>query len=185
VFHPDEKFKTEQGFVAEVPLVLYCWKEDDTWYLKNITNPGKPYHVSADAEPGQAGPPRALFQELDDPDRLPAGVVHYDLPGGLAGEVRTTDGLTWAKFFAYLGLGPGLAWPGSGSRSRPSEPAPSRWRGPGRWLPPRSPAASARGSTWRTRRSTATSTRPRRRSTSPRSSRASLAPPRSHRAASP
>lgn len=105
VFHPDEKFETEQGYVAEVPLVLYCWKEDSTWYLENITNPGKPYHVTAEAEPGEAGPPRALFQKLDDPDRLPAGVVHYDLPGGLAGEVRTTDGLTWAKFFAYLGLG--------------------------------------------------------------------------------
>ncbi len=105
VFHPDEKFKTEQGYVAEVPLVLYCWKEGSTWYLKNITNPGKPYHVTAEAKPGEAGPPLALFQELDDPDRLPAGVVHYDLPGGPAGEVRTTDGLTWAKFFAYLGLG--------------------------------------------------------------------------------
>jgi hypothetical protein len=105
VFHPDEKFKTEQGYFAEVPLVLYCWKDDDTWYLENITNPGQPYHVTAEAEPGEAGPPRALFQKLDDPDRLPAGVVHYDLPGGLAGEVRTTDGLTWAKFFAYLGLG--------------------------------------------------------------------------------
>ena len=31
--------------------------------------------------------------------------MHYDLPGGLAGEVRAIDGLTWAKFFAYLGLG--------------------------------------------------------------------------------
>ena len=88
-----------------MPLVLYCWKADDTWFLENITNPGKPCYVTAEAKPGEAGPPRAPVQQLDDPDRLPAGVEHYDLPGGLAGEVRATR--RWAR----AGLVAGRVWP--------------------------------------------------------------------------
>ena len=119
-FQPDDKFKKEQGYVSQIPLALYYWKEDDTWVLRNITNPAKAYHVKVDAAPGETAPPRALLQKLDDPDRLPAGRIHYDVPGHHGGEVRTTDGLTWGKFFSYLGLalaavGLGLATFGTGT----------------------------------------------------------------------
>lgn len=119
-FQPDDKFKEEQGYVSQIPLMLYYWREGDTWYLKNITNPNKVYHVSVGAKQGETGPPRELLQKLDDPDRLPAGLIHYHLPGQLAGEVRTTDGLTWGKFFSYLSfglaaIGLGLATFGTGA----------------------------------------------------------------------
>lgn len=104
VFQPDEKFSSEAGYVKQVPLALYYWRDGNTWYLKNITNPNRTYEVSATAKPGDTGPPRALLQELNDPDRLPAGLIFYDIPGQIAGQVRTTDGLTWAKAFSYLGL---------------------------------------------------------------------------------
>ena len=105
VFHPDKKFKDESGYVNAIPLALYCWREGDTWKLKDLTNPAKPYTYSADADPKQSGPPLALFAELDDPDHYPAGLVQFHVPGATAGTVNVRDRLTWKKFFSYLGLG--------------------------------------------------------------------------------
>ncbi|MGH2945079.1 MAG: hypothetical protein ACRDPC_02215, partial [Solirubrobacteraceae bacterium] len=105
VFHPDKKFKDESGYVNAIPLALYCWREGDTWKLKDLTNPAKPYTYSADADPKQSGPPLALFGELDDPDHYPAGLVQFHVSGGIAGTVNVRDRLTWKKFFTYLGLG--------------------------------------------------------------------------------
>lgn len=119
-FQPDDKFQKEQGYVKQIPLSLYYWQEGSTWYLKNITNPNKSYHVSAGGQSGDTAPPWELFKKLDDPDRLPAGLIHIDVPGGVKGEIRTTDGLTWAKFFGYLSfglaaIGLGLATFGTGT----------------------------------------------------------------------
>jgi hypothetical protein len=105
VFHPDEKFKTESGFVAEIPLALYAYKEDNTWYLRNLTNPDKAYHVKAESAGSSDAPPLSLFAELNDPDHFPVGVIHFEIPGRYGGQVRTTSYLTWKKFFTYLGLG--------------------------------------------------------------------------------
>jgi len=104
VFQPDEKFKNEQGFVSQVPLSLYYWKTGNKWYLRNLSNPDKTYHVSTEAKPDEGASLRELVGKLDDPDRLPAGRIHYDIPGKASGEVRTTDGLTWQKGVTYLGL---------------------------------------------------------------------------------
>jgi hypothetical protein len=103
-YHPDEKFRTEQGYVSMVPLHLYVWKEDDEWKLKDVTNPDKPYTYSRDAEAGETVPPLALFGELDDPDHFPAGVINIQIPGGEAGRVSVRDRMTWKKFFTYLGV---------------------------------------------------------------------------------
>ena len=103
-YHPDERFRTEQGYVSMVPLHLYAWKEDDEWKLKDVTNPDKPFTYSRDAEPGELVPPLALFSELDDPDHFPAGAINIQIPGGEAGRVSVRDRMTWKKFFTYLGL---------------------------------------------------------------------------------
>ena len=103
-YHPDEKFRTEQGYVSMVPLQLYAWKQDDEWKLKDVTNPSKPFTYSCDAEPGQSLPPLKLFAELDDPDHLPSGAINIQVPGGVAGRVAVQDSMTWKKFFTYLGL---------------------------------------------------------------------------------
>ena len=107
VFHPDEKFKTEQGYIAEVPLALYTWKEGTTWYLKDVTNPAKAYRKSTGEAPGDTEPPARLLAQLDDADHFPLGVIHYEVPGRYAGTVTTRDSLTWKKALAYLGLGLG------------------------------------------------------------------------------
>jgi hypothetical protein len=104
VFQPDAKFKNEQGYVSQVPLSLYYWKAGSTWHLRNVSNPDHVYTVTADAGQDEAASLRKLLGELDDPDRLPAGLIHYEVPGKTAGEVKTRDGMTWKKALTYLGL---------------------------------------------------------------------------------
>lgn len=111
VFLPDEKFRTEEGYVAEVPLSLYYWKEDDTgpaglstWHLKDQTNPEKTHDYTVFGTRDQTEPPDSLWDELNS-DRFPVGVIRYQIPGGANGEVRTTSPLTFKKFLGYLGMG--------------------------------------------------------------------------------
>jgi len=103
-FHPDEKFRSEQGYVTTLPLQLYVWRDGDEWKLKDVTNPDKPFTYSYDAEPGDTLPPLAAFTKLDDPDHFPSGAVNIQVPGGVAGRIGVRDHLTWKKFFTYLGL---------------------------------------------------------------------------------
>lgn len=105
VFHPDQQFSAESGYVPEIPLNLYYYRDGSTWYLKNLTNPEKPHHYTVDAEDGQTAPPPSLFRELNDSDRMPEGVVHYEIPGQYASEVRVVSKLTFRKFLTYLGVG--------------------------------------------------------------------------------
>ncbi|HEU4546614.1 MAG TPA: ParB/Srx family N-terminal domain-containing protein, partial [Microlunatus sp.] len=109
VFQPDEQFRGEEGFVDHVPLNLYYYQDGGSWYLKNLSNPNRPHHYSVDVTEGETVPPASLFAELDDPDRLPAGVVHYDIPGVKGGQVTVTPRLTWRKFLTYLGVGLAVA----------------------------------------------------------------------------
>ncbi|HEY4244821.1 MAG TPA: DUF4157 domain-containing protein [Kofleriaceae bacterium] len=104
VFQPDAQFENEQGYVSQVPLSLYYWKEGTTWHLRNISNPEHVYSVTADAGANDAESLQELMAKLDDPDRLPKGLIHYEIPGKTAGEVETTDGMTWKKALTYLGL---------------------------------------------------------------------------------
>ncbi|HET9646864.1 MAG TPA: ParB/Srx family N-terminal domain-containing protein [Microlunatus sp.] len=105
VFHPDQQFSAESGYVPEIPLNLYYYRDGSTWYLKDLTNPQKPHHYKADVEDGQTTPPPSLFRELNDSDRMPEGVVHYEIPGHYASEVRVVSRLTFRKFLTYLGVG--------------------------------------------------------------------------------
>jgi len=105
VFHPDAQFTAEGGYRPEIPLNLYYYRDGGTWYLKNLTNPEKPHHYKVDAKDGETVPPPALFRELNDSDRLPAGVVHYDIPGSYASQVVVTPELTWRGFLTWLGIG--------------------------------------------------------------------------------
>ena len=104
VFQPDAKFKNEQGYVSQIPLSLYYWKAGSTWYLRNLSNPDHVYTVTTDAGPDEAASLQKLLSKLDDPDRLPTGLIHYEIPGKTAGEVNTRDGMTWKKALTYLGL---------------------------------------------------------------------------------
>ncbi len=103
-YHPDEKFRSEQGYVSMLPLQLYAWKDDGEWKVKDVTNPSKPYTYSVKAQDGETLPPLRLFSELDDPDHYPAGAINVQVPGGVAGRIGVRDRLTWKKFFTYLGL---------------------------------------------------------------------------------
>ncbi len=105
VFQPDQKFSSEGGWVEQVPLNLYYYRDDDTWYLKNLTNPNKTWHKKIAAVAGQTTPPQALFDKLNDSDRLPEGVIHYEIPGGYASEVIVKSQLTFRTFLSYLGVG--------------------------------------------------------------------------------
>ena len=107
VFHPDEKFRTDAGYVGAIPLTLYAYRDEDEWHLRDISNPSKPWHYTVDAEEGETLPPFRLLAELNDADHFPEGWIHYDIPGGRGGRVATTGGLTWKKFFTYLGLAAG------------------------------------------------------------------------------
>ncbi len=104
-FYPDKKFGKESGYVSQVPLSLYYWKHGNTWHLKDITNPEKIFHYTYSAKENDSSPPQGLLAELNDPDHFPLGVIIYQVPGQKGGRVRTTDHLTWKKFFSYLGLG--------------------------------------------------------------------------------
>jgi hypothetical protein len=105
VFHPSEKFQTEQGYISEFPLAIYYWKEGNTWHLKDITNPKKTYDYTVGSVDNEQEPPLALLNQLNDPDHFPVGVIHYQIPDKYGGQIKTQDYLTWKKFFTYLGLG--------------------------------------------------------------------------------
>jgi hypothetical protein len=104
VFHPDEQYEKE-GRIFEVPLALYFWREGGSWHLKDLTNPQRPFEDTADAADGQKEPPRALFEKLDYKVHFPKGRIHYQVPGGSAGEIRTTARTSWHEYLAYIGLG--------------------------------------------------------------------------------
>ena len=105
VFHPDKKFSDEEGFKESIPLSLYAWKEGDSWYLRDLSNPREPYTFpSVSTVPGEE-PPVKLFSELDDPDHYPEGIIHFEVPGKYGGQTKTANRVTWKKFFTWLGIG--------------------------------------------------------------------------------
>ena len=105
VFHPDKRFENEGGYIDEIPLELYVYRDNGDWHLRDFTNPDKPWDYTVTAREGDETPPLRLWSELNDPDHFVVGVVHFEVPGQYGGQIRTTDYLTWKKFFTYLGLG--------------------------------------------------------------------------------
>ncbi len=106
-FHPDEKFRTEQGYVSAIPLTLYAYRDDDEWHLRDLSNPNKPWHYTVKAKQGETTPPLRLLAKLDDADHFPEGWVHFETPGDRGGRFQTTGGLTFKKFLTYVGLAAG------------------------------------------------------------------------------
>jgi hypothetical protein len=119
VLHTDEVFE-HTGDIQEIPLSLYYWKEDDDWYVKDLTTPDDMPHWSISARAGETEPPSRLFYKLDDNDHFPKGMIHWMLPSGVAGVVRTTGPSTIKRWATYIGVGAaaiglGLVTFGSGS----------------------------------------------------------------------
>lgn len=108
VFYPDEKYRDQAGFVEEVPLDLYYWREGDTWHLLDLSNPSKPYPYEEAAAAGDIDIPPRIIRKLDDADHFVEGRIYYALPGRYSGTVQTKNGMTWQKFFSYLSLGLGV-----------------------------------------------------------------------------
>ena len=103
VLHVEEDF-TDTGDVADVPLSLYYWQEGGDWYLKDLTTPDDQPHWSRAVKPGETEPPKELFDKLDDNAHFPKGVVHWLLPSGTGGQVRTTGPSKLGKVARWVGL---------------------------------------------------------------------------------
>ncbi len=104
VFHPDDKYKST-GKIFEVPLALYYWKEGSKWHLKDLTNPNSTFEDTAPAKEGEKEPPLSLYKELDYKIHFPKGIIHYQVPGGSGGQLKTTEQRTWSEWLTYIGLG--------------------------------------------------------------------------------
>lgn len=108
VFHSEEQLKTD-GRLTEVPLSLYYWREGDTWHLKDLTNPANPFDDTlAVGKPDETEPSDALFAKLDAKIHFPKGIIHYQIPGGRGGQVKTTAPTSWHDYLAYIGMGVAL-----------------------------------------------------------------------------
>lgn len=110
-YYPDPKFEKEKGYVAEVPLQLYYWREGDTWYLKDLTNSEDTYKFSAKANDAETGVPYALLHDMGQHNRFPIGIIHFEIPGpgGYAGTVRTESTISFSQILGYIAAAIGLA----------------------------------------------------------------------------
>jgi hypothetical protein len=104
VFHPDAGYKDALR-TKEVPLALYYWKTGSQWKLKDLTNPNNTFEDEVAAKPGETEPPDSLFKELDYKGHFPKGIIHYQLPGGRGGQLKTTERMTLSEWLSYIGLG--------------------------------------------------------------------------------
>jgi hypothetical protein len=102
-FIPDDSYRQEKDFFESLPLHVYVWRDGDDWYIRNLTNPEKPFteHVSAD---GSDTPPKKLFAELNQKKAFPKGVIRYQVPGGVSDQVVCTADKKWYEWVAEIGL---------------------------------------------------------------------------------
>jgi hypothetical protein len=98
VFTPDEK---PDEFA---PLMLFAYHDDDTWYLKDITNPKEDAFKEKFASKDPLPPPQ-LFDKLNYFKHFPKGQIHYRVPGGADGRVKTTSDKPWHWYLSWIGLG--------------------------------------------------------------------------------
>ena len=105
-FQPDASYNTNTRRWSEIPLMLLAWQADGKWWLQDSTNPGRePFLDRVDAHPGDTHPPAEIFQQLDYARHFPKGIIHYQIPGGLGGQVITTERKSWTDFVQWIGLG--------------------------------------------------------------------------------
>jgi hypothetical protein len=98
VFHPEDKSQ-----VKEVPLAFYYWHDDQKWHLKDLTNPKNTYEDTVDFK-GEAQPPDSLFAKLNIAEHFPKGTIHYQIPGGRGGQLKTTAPWSVSDWLAIIGL---------------------------------------------------------------------------------
>ncbi|MFT3843284.1 MAG: DUF4157 domain-containing protein [Myxococcaceae bacterium] len=109
VFTPEESFK-QSGVPATTEVLLFYWLDGKTWYLRDLTRPASSATIFTDDCPftqGETEPPHKLFLELDYKKHFSKGYVHYELPSGRGGVVRTNANNTWADYFAWAAAGIG------------------------------------------------------------------------------
>lgn len=105
VFRPDPKFRGEAGFMEQVPLELYYWREGNEWHLVDLTNPERPYRDSVTAGATDFETADRLMGKLDDEDHFCEGRIYFQVPGIASGQLRVIDRVTWRDFFTWLGIG--------------------------------------------------------------------------------
>jgi hypothetical protein len=117
VLHPDGKYNNEKDYVSEVPLAIYYWKDGDSWYLKDLTNPKQPFDDDVKAVSGEseANAVFRLLQKLDSGNTSYTceGIIHYDVPESkdkntprpaMGGQFHVREHYTWKQFFTHLSL---------------------------------------------------------------------------------
>jgi len=116
-FIADESYRKEEGFFQSLPLQLWCWQDDDSnkWYIRDLTNPEKPFDGSATPEykrvcnpavdrPDDV-PPHSLFEQLNDSAKYPKGLIRYQIPGThWADQVKCTADKKWYQWVQEIGL---------------------------------------------------------------------------------
>jgi hypothetical protein len=125
VLHVDYDEDAPDDTPADIPLSLYCWRDGDTWTIKDFTSPSDPYEWHVDAVGQETDPPDALFTELESGPHFPPGSIRYGIrqPDGTIGrrgEVQTTGPSPVRRWLTYIGLGAaaiglGLATFGAGT----------------------------------------------------------------------
>jgi hypothetical protein len=107
IFHSAPDY-VQKGVAPSVPLRLYYWREGDTWYLQDLTQPTREKslgileaHAGAEKEP-----PESLFAKLDDADRFPKGFIQYQLagPDGRPGTVQTHADWHWYDVAQWISM---------------------------------------------------------------------------------
>jgi hypothetical protein len=104
IFHPEEQF-LESSRITEMPLALYFWRDGSKWHLADLTNPLNTFEDTYAAAATDKAPPPDLFEKLDARIHFPKGIIHYQIPGGEAGNFRTTAQKHWTDYLSYIGLG--------------------------------------------------------------------------------
>jgi hypothetical protein len=106
VFHSAPDY-IAHGAPPNVPLRLYFWREGDTWYLQDLTQPTRSKSLGVlEHRAGTEGqPPHALFRQLDDADRFPKGFIQYQLPDkGRADTVETHADWHWYDVAQWISM---------------------------------------------------------------------------------
>ncbi len=101
---PDLDYETSEkvNHAREIPLALYYWGTEDTWYIEDLTSPGRRYHHTVDRLEGETVPGGRLVREMNDSYHYPKGIIQYSIPDGVSGAVAMEDHVTWRDFVEWL-----------------------------------------------------------------------------------
>lgn len=104
VFHFEGNLN-DDGRVFDSPVYLFAWKVENTWHLRNATDPDHTREVEETYSEAGDRPPRSLFEKLDNSRIFPRGMLWYSVPGGHAGHVRCTEPWQWSELLNWIGIG--------------------------------------------------------------------------------